>query len=155
MNTQIRAYADEDLEDIVKLSLLAWEPVFFSFRQILGPKIFPIVYPDWRKAQQEGVETTCSNEEASVLVSEVNGVVVGFVAYVMHEDESAEVVLLAVHPEHQNGGIGTEPLDEPRFRVRVVWLDTFRQCVSPDQHAAAVRPGHGQRPGAALRQLHR
>ena len=109
MNSQIRAYFDEDLEDIVNLSLLAWEPVFVSFRQILGPKIFPILYPDWRRAQQEGVETTCNNKEnASVLVAEVDGVVVGFVAYVMHEDGSAEVVLLAVHPEYQNSGIGTE-----------------------------------------------
>ena len=54
---QIRAYSDRDLNAIVHLSLLAWEPVFSSFRKVLGPNIYPLVYPDWCKSQEEVVET--------------------------------------------------------------------------------------------------
>ena len=110
MNLHIRSFVDKDLDAIVHLSLLAWEPVFDSFRQILGPNIYPILYPDWRKSQREGVETTCNNKEkVNVLIAEVDGGVVGFVAYEFHEkDETGEVILLAVHPDYQNLGIGTE-----------------------------------------------
>jgi ribosomal protein S18 acetylase RimI-like enzyme len=109
VNLHIRAFVEQDLDDIVQLSLLAWEPVFKSFKQVLGPKIYPIIYPDWRKSQREGVETTCQDEKFNVLVAQVEDKVVGFVAYELNEEnETGEVMLLAVHPEYQNLGIGTE-----------------------------------------------
>ena len=110
MKSQIHSFVDTDLDEIIKLSLLAWEPVFHSFQQILGPKIYPIIYPDWRKSQREGVATTCKdNEKVNVLVAEVDGKVVGFLAYECQpKDKTGEVLLLAVHPEYQNLGIGTE-----------------------------------------------
>jgi ribosomal protein S18 acetylase RimI-like enzyme len=106
----IRSFRDDDIEEIVRLSLLAWEPVFVSFKQILGPEIYPILYPDWRKSQKEGVETTCKDKErVNVLVAEIAGSVIGFLAYELNKkNESGEVLLLAVHPEYQNQGIGTE-----------------------------------------------
>ena len=77
---------------------------------ILGPKIFPILYTDWRKSQKEGVEAYCKDrEKAHVLVAELNGTVTGFLAYELNMDEGkGEVMLLAVHPDCQNDGIGTE-----------------------------------------------
>ena len=110
VNVHIRTYIDQDLDDIVQLSLLAWEPVFSSFRQVLGPKIYPIIYPDWRKSQREGVETTCRDKKKfNVLVAEVEGKVVGFLVFELNEEnETGEVQLLAVHPECHNLGIGTE-----------------------------------------------
>jgi len=109
MNLQIRSFNSRDINDLVQLSLLAFEPVFISFEQILGPKIFPVIYPDWRKSQKEGVEKVSSNEKITLWVAEVDGKVVGFVAYELYEnDKTGEVQLLAVHPEYQNHGIGTE-----------------------------------------------
>ena len=108
MNLSIRSFDDKDLEAVVELSLLAWEPVFSSFRQILGPNIFPILYPDWRKAQTEVVETTCQDKTRfKVLVAELGEKIVGFLAYELKE-EIGEVYLLAVHPDHQNQGVGTQ-----------------------------------------------
>ena len=44
-----------------------------------------------------------------VWVAEADGMVVGFIAYQLNiEDETGEIELLAVHPEYQNQGIGTE-----------------------------------------------
>jgi GNAT superfamily N-acetyltransferase len=110
MNIAIRTFLDHDLDQIVELSLLAWKPVFDSFRQMLGPEIYPILYPDWRKSQKEGVESTCQDKEKySVLVAELDGEIVGFLAYELNsKDEIGEIILLAVHPKYQNQGIGTE-----------------------------------------------
>ena len=45
----------------------------------------------------------------NVCVAEVDGQVVGFIAYEMNaEKKSGEVQMIAVHPEYQNDGIGTE-----------------------------------------------
>ena len=108
MNLHIRSFADQDLEAIVHLSLLAWEPVFVSFQKILGPNIFPLLYPDWRKIQAEVVATTCKDKaKFNILVAQLDEKVVGFLAYEL-KDEIGEVYLLAVHPDYQNQGIGTE-----------------------------------------------
>jgi ribosomal protein S18 acetylase RimI-like enzyme len=110
MEFRIRPYSEEDLEAIIQLSLLAWEPVFAAWKRILGPKLYPIaIYPDWRKSQKEVVEKACANEKFSTWVSVVDGKVVGFVAYELNDEtKTGEVQLLAVHPEYQNNGIGTE-----------------------------------------------
>ena len=107
---QIRVYEDKDIHDIVALSLLAWEPVFVSFEKVLGPKIFPIVYPDWRQGQADGVEKVCRDQEKyHTLVADVDGKVIGFLTYELNqENENGEVILLAVHPDFQNDGVGTE-----------------------------------------------
>ena len=62
MKLHIRPFDERDINDIVELSLLAWEPVFIAWEQILGPTLYPIaIYPDWRKSQKEVVEKGCSN----------------------------------------------------------------------------------------------
>ena len=110
MNLHIRPYSERDLEAIVELSLLAWEPVFTAWQEILGPKLYPIaIYPDWRKSQKEVVEKVCTDEKTNTWVAIVDGNVVGFVAYELDENsKTGEIQLIAVHPEHQNHGIGTE-----------------------------------------------
>jgi len=108
----IRSFFDQDLEGIVQLSLLAWEPVFTAWEQILGPKLYPIaIYPDWRKSQKEVVEKVCNDEKITTCVVEVevDGEVVGFVSYELNDDSKiGEIQLIAVHPDYQNCGIGTE-----------------------------------------------
>jgi ribosomal protein S18 acetylase RimI-like enzyme len=110
VNAQLRPYSEADLEAIVELSLLAWEPIFTAWQQILGPQLYPIaIYPDWRQSQKEVVEKTCRNEKFNTWVAVVDGKVIGFVAYELNdESKTGEVQMLAVHPEYQNQGIGTE-----------------------------------------------
>lgn len=110
MEIQIREYYEEDLEVIVHLSLMAWEPVFTAWKKILGPKLYPIaIYPDWRKSQKGVVEKFCADEKSNTWVAVAGGDVVGFVVYALNdENKIGEVHLIAVHPEYQNDGIGTE-----------------------------------------------
>lgn len=103
-----RPLVEGDLAEVVALSLLAWGPVFESMEKVLGPRIFHLLWPDWRKAQAEGVAGACrATGKCKTLVAELDGRVVGFIAYEL-KGERGEVVLLAVHPEHQKLGIATE-----------------------------------------------
>lgn len=105
MLARIRAFVDGDLTDVVELSLLAWEPVFESFEKVLGLRIFPTLYPDWRKTRAEGVGDACrATGKYHTLVAELDGHAVGFIAYEL-KGETGEVVLLAVHPEFQRRGM--------------------------------------------------
>lgn len=107
-HARTRPFEDGDLSEIVDLSLLAWEPVFESMEKVLGPRIFHVIWPDWRKSQAEGVEGACrATDKYHTLVAELDGRVVGFIAYEL-KGETGEVVLLAVHPDFQKRGVATE-----------------------------------------------
>ena len=108
MSLQIRPFGEQDLNQVIQITLLAFEPVFLSFELILGPKIFPILYPDWRKIQTEGVEKLIRNERIKFWIADVASKAVGYIAFECYEDQTGEIQLLAVHPDYQNHGIGTE-----------------------------------------------
>ena len=109
MNLHIRPVCDQDVKALVQLSLLAWDPVFSSFEQILGPEIYAIIYPDWKTSQREAVEAVCKDGEKTIVwIAELDERVVGFVVFELHKDKTGEVQFLAVHPDCQNRGIGTE-----------------------------------------------
>ena len=55
MTTVIRPINTSDADRVVELSLAAWEPVFSSFREALGPDLYERVHPDWRSAQAASV----------------------------------------------------------------------------------------------------
>ena len=82
--------------------------MFASFAHILGPHIYPIVYPDWKKSQRDWVEKICKSEKIEVWVAALDDVVAGLVAYELNEKEkTGEIQFLAVHPAYQNNGVGT------------------------------------------------
>lgn len=107
VHARIRPLAGDDVEQIVELSLLAWEPAFESMEKALGSRIFHLIWSDWKKSQAEGVAGACrAADKYHILVADLDGRVVGFVAYEL-KGETGEVVLLAVHPECQRRGIAT------------------------------------------------
>lgn len=110
MNFQIRPLRSDEMDELIELSLLAWEPVFRSFRQVLGTAIYTHIYPDWRKSQAEVVESGCRDvEKNTTWVADVNGRMAGYVIVQLNEAESTgEIYLLAVHPDFQNRGIGAQ-----------------------------------------------
>jgi ribosomal protein S18 acetylase RimI-like enzyme len=107
MNLIIRPFTNSDHNELITLTFLAFEPIFISFEKILGPGIYPILYPDWRRRQQDGVENIIQNNKIDLWVAETDEKVVGYIACEFYDDATAEVQLLAVHPEYQNQGIGT------------------------------------------------
>ena len=106
---KIRKSAEKDIAAIVELGLLAWEPVFASFKNLMGSRNYAILFPDWKKSQQEEIEKACRDTETlDTYVAEVEGKVVGFTTIKMEPEKKAgEIYFLAVHPEAQNMGVGS------------------------------------------------
>ena len=110
MDPNIRPYDDADRPGVVRLSLRAWAPVFVSERDVLGDEIFKLLNgDDWRHRQQRDVEKVLADEKTEVWVAEIDGQVVGFVAAFLRVGEDmGEVYMLAVDPDSQNYGIGSQ-----------------------------------------------
>lgn len=109
MTLRIRPVASTDVEALVDLTLRAFVPVFESFRSILGDALYEHIWPDWGAGQRQAVEMMCADAERyAVLVAEVDGCSVGYVAYTLDaEARTGEIQLIAVHPDLQNQGIAT------------------------------------------------
>jgi len=109
VSPHIRALRDGDVERLVQLTLAAFVPVFEMFERELGPAVYRLIWPDWQASQRNGVEALCrERDKHSVLVAELDGTPVGFIAWDVNlPDRTAEVQLVAVDPQHQNRGIGT------------------------------------------------
>jgi GNAT superfamily N-acetyltransferase len=122
MGFQIRLLDEQDMEAVVRLSLLAWEPVFETWRQMMGQAVFTHLYPDWKSMQQKVVEDFCKPQaNRTVWVAEAGGEVAGFLVLDLnHEAKMGEVQLLAVHPSHQNQGIAAA--------LNQLALDTMRSA---------------------------
>ena len=91
MDLQIRPFSNDDIEGVIQLSLLAWAPVFSSFEQVLGARIYTAIYPDWQEQQRGVVGKVCKDDgEFTVYVALVGETVAGFVAYALNsEDQTA------------------------------------------------------------------
>lgn len=113
MEAIIRSYRETDTPDVVRLSLRAWAPVHASLRDVMGDEIFDRLYGgDWRRQQQQDVEQVLTDEEAEVWVAELSGDVVGFVAAILKAGSAmGEISMVAVEPDFQNEGLGTQLTD--------------------------------------------
>jgi GNAT superfamily N-acetyltransferase len=113
----IRALSPDDIDVVVGLSVRAWQPVFDSFRELLGQRLFERFYPDWRVDQATSVRDAIGANTTSVAV--VDGTVAGFVNVIIKPvDASGEIYMIAVDPDHQQRGIASAltnwALDEMR-----------------------------------------
>lgn len=129
MKKEVRLSTKDDVDAIVELGLLAWEPVFESFKNIMGPTVFPIIYPNWKKSQREEMERVCKEtDKYDTYVAEINGKVAGFTTLELNQEtKKGEIYFLAVHPDAQNKGIGTvlnnfaiQKLKEAGMKIAVV-----------------------------------
>ena len=105
----IEPYEDSKLDEIVRLSLRAWQPVFESLEAAMGPDLFRAFYrDDWRAAQQSAVESVCADDDVRVWVASEESRTAGFVALKLHpEDQMGEIYMIAVDPDFQRRGIST------------------------------------------------
>jgi GNAT superfamily N-acetyltransferase len=115
VDATIRRYREEDEPAVVALSLRAWDPVFASTRDVLGDVIFQRLYGDnWSVRQQQDVEKVLRDQRSTVWVAEELAEIVGFVAAIVDHDPDihmGEIKMLAVDPDSQNHGVGTQLTD--------------------------------------------
>lgn len=140
MEFTIRSVKDEDVPKLIHLCLLAFEPIFDSFKQILGIQIFSVLYPDWKATQTNVVKGEISAEDVVVWVAEVEGKLAGLITQkVDQETRIGEVHFLAVHPDYQNRGIGTALIRFVLDRLRESGMDVAMVSTGGDVSHAPAR----------------
>lgn len=109
MNLSFRPARDADLPALDAIRQAAFEPVFASFREILGDELYERVQGRADAEQAELLRSFFAEDSVwEVFVAELDAEVVGFVAVrVDANTEVGEIGLNAVHPSHAGRGIGT------------------------------------------------
>ncbi len=131
----LRPLRRDDVPAVVTLALRAWEPVFASFAQQLGPALYRRLYPDWRVHQADAVRQALADQEAWVACADEAPIGFATITYTEH-DAGAEVYMIAVDPDHQRKGVGTRLLDHALDQMR-------RRGVTLATIGTGGDPGHG------------
>jgi len=119
MGFEIRPYAVTDADDLVALSLQAWEPVFDSLHSAIGAELFVSLRgEDWRKGQAVDVRKTIEAEGARTWVAEVDRIARGFATAALPPGaDLGEILMVAVDPRYQRRGLATALIE-----VATAWL---------------------------------
>ena len=106
----IRPFESGDLPAMQRIREAAFEPVFRSFRDIVGEKIAALAFVHADAEQAKHLDDICAADSGHhVLVVTIGDEIVGFVSFMIDaEKRTGEIGLNAVHPEHAGRGIGTE-----------------------------------------------
>jgi ribosomal protein S18 acetylase RimI-like enzyme len=138
---KIEAHDGSRTEDIVRLSLRAWEPVFDSIRATLDPEVYREHYPDWRLSQADAVRAACADPGFSVWVATVGASTAGFSALCLHAaDRMGEIYMIAVDPGFQRRGIARALTEHALERFREAGMTTVMVETGADPgHAPARR----------------
>ena len=112
-NIAMRPAIDDDLPCFENIRQAAFEPVFASFRSILGEEIYAVAQAHEDEAQGKYLSSLLVSEsEWNVYAAELNRTVVGFVSIQLnHKTKVGEIGLNAVHPDYAGRGIGTKMYD--------------------------------------------
>ena len=101
-------YMPEYRDDVLALSLRAWEPVFPLVRDAVPGFVYEAFYPKgWKERQYRDMAAVLDDEPENVAIALEGNQLVGWVCTRLHpEDSMSEVYVLAVDPVHQRKGIG-------------------------------------------------
>ncbi len=144
MSHTIRPATNNDLPELVQMTALSFEPIFTSFKKVMGDDIYNVVYPDWRNAQKTAVETYFANpEKFHAWVAETEGILIltGLLVLVFdHETKNGELEFLMVHPDYQKQGIGASLNTFAIDKMRQEGMELVAVGTGGDEgHAAARR----------------
>lgn len=106
MSIAIRPYTKADYDRVLDICVRAFTPIHEGFARTLGPQVFPLEFPDWRKGYADML-TGLLEPDANTLVhvGELDGTIVGFISTIAHERKVGEIGLNAVDPDHQRKGV--------------------------------------------------
>ena len=116
----IRDSTPDDLPRLQEIRQAAFEPVFRSFRQMVGKTIAPRAFARLEQEQMELLDRLCAADaDHLVLVVEIGSRIVAFCAVSFDRDTKVgEIDLNAVDPEYQGQGIGSWMYERALSRMR-------------------------------------
>lgn len=137
----IRDYTPADLPAIIDMMVPAFEPIFESFENVLGPALYSAMFPQGVEVQKSVAQDACTAEGNKTLVAEVDGTVAGFLVYKFHDDgETGEIYLLAVDPKFQKQGLADQLNQVALERMRAAGMKVaYVGTGGDDGHAPARR----------------
>ncbi|WP_433574655.1 GNAT family N-acetyltransferase [Nocardia brasiliensis] len=119
---RIEKFADEYREELLALSIRAWEPVFDAMKAATPSFVYNSFYPaGWRKRHMDDLSALLEAEPAMVRVAfdEESGVAVGWISIRLHpEDRMGEIYVLAVDPTYQRRGIASLLMEHAFHYIR-------------------------------------
>lgn len=116
----IAEYSTQYRDDILALSLRAWEAVFPAVRAAVPSFVYDSFYPTgWRERQYRDIATVLDNEPENVSIALDEDGVAGWVCTRLHpEDSMGEIYVLAVDPDHHRNGVGSALMADSFDRAR-------------------------------------
>lgn len=104
---------DTHLDDLLKLTIRAWEPVFPEMRKAIPGYVYDSFYPDgWQARQLHDVRAMCEEPGVLLHIAMTDGQMSGYLGLKAHqEDQMGEIYIIAVDPAFQRHGIGSVLMD--------------------------------------------
>lgn len=142
IDPHIRPVDASDEAALETIRQAAFEPVFASFRALLGDEIYELVQAKKDAGQADLLRSLIALGSGwDVFVAEVDSTAVGFVAVkVDGATQVGEIGLNAVHPSHTDRGIGTSLYEFALDHMRAAGARVATVAAGADpSHAAALR----------------
>ncbi|MFH1477646.1 MAG: GNAT family N-acetyltransferase [Verrucomicrobiota bacterium] len=106
----IRPLKTSDIEQICKIAVRAWTGIHNGYRKYIGNNdLYDRLSNGWQEQKAVQVRNKAQEHPEEVLVSELDGKIVGFVTFALDlQNGIGEICNNAVDPEYQGKGIGSQ-----------------------------------------------
>jgi ribosomal protein S18 acetylase RimI-like enzyme len=139
----IRRFRAEDLEAILEITVLGFEPVCIdgSMERRFGP----IAGTDWRSRKCRQIHEDVAADPDGILVCEVEGQVAGYITSNMNRDSGmGRIPNLATHPDHRRKGIARVLIAAVLDRFRREGMEVARiETLEQNEAGRALYPSFG------------
>jgi len=137
----VRDLEPADVAAAVAIAVAAWEPIFASFRRILGEELYAAIRPDPAAAKAAQVRAACeADSSAHACVAELDGRVVGFATYYAKPSGVGEIGNNAVRPDCRGRGIAPRMYAYVQERLKALGMRFVEVATGGEaSHAPARR----------------
>ena len=120
---KIRNFEMSDLPRLQEIRAAAFEPVFRSFRDLLGKEIARLVIDHEERGQGEYLDTICRERSGDMFVVEDESQIVAFCAVLLSDKSKVgEIDLNAVDPAYQGNGVGALMYEHALERMKAAGM---------------------------------
>ena len=141
---KILPFATELRDEVLALSLRAWEPVFPLVEEAVPPFVYAAFYPGgWSKRQYDDLAAVLDGEPENVDVALIGERLAGWVCTRLHtEDRMGEMYVLAVDPDCQRQGVGRALMLHSMNRAKAAGMGMVMAETGDDPGHAPARQAY-------------
>ncbi len=122
------------------IAVAAWQRVFANWRELLGERLWTQHFATWEANKRQQIVSHFTEYTTLAFVTEVEGVIAGFMTYRLHEDVGfGEISNNAVDPAYQGAGIGAAQCRHVLEIFREAGMRSARVVTGLDEGHAPAR----------------